>query len=491
MININSQYKTIVGWGTSKYFEETIDLIPYNLTYLVDKNDKKWGTFQNGLEIFSPKKIEIENPEETLVIVFSTFYNEICEELKKMGFNYIISGYELVSVDEVLSKNELNSRKIIQEYEEKEKFITVSRNNFSLYLGGTSKFIREQMEIANSKGMVHFHFYWKQFNLKDFTGIYCFVIVNGEELAVFELEAFKKILKKVKTVVVHNIIELQQDILYEFLLNEFKDLNVYYYLHDFSCICKNIKLAYNDEFFCNGFEDNWQLCNSCRYKEEKEKIYNFHAEMFALNNVILVAPSENVKNAILKSFATIKNEIMIIPHQTYRVETLSKTPKRDSENIKVAYVGYKHKFKGWDSFKQLVAECHNQYDFYCLGFSDEIIPHVTHVEVSFIKDGETAMTKKLLEHEIDIALLWSEWPETYSYTYYESVAAGAYIITNDKSGNIKDQVHIYNNGVSLSKYEELKQLFEDEKKVRKLVVQNNVRFKELTKNVEGMSLVFN
>ena len=42
--------------------------------------------------------------------------------------------------------------------------------------------------------------------------------------------------------------------------------------------------------------------------------------------------------------------------------------------------------------------------------------------------------------KIDIAFLWSICPETFSFTLYESLAAGCYVITNPASGNIQDVI---------------------------------------------------
>ena len=50
------------------------------------------------------------------------------------------------------------------------------------------------------------------------------------------------------------------------------------------------------------------------------------------------------------------------------------------------------------------------------------------------------MTKALRDNDIQVALLWAKWPETYSYTFYESLSANLYIITNRVSGNITNQV---------------------------------------------------
>jgi glycosyltransferase involved in cell wall biosynthesis len=47
------------------------------------------------------------------------------------------------------------------------------------------------------------------------------------------------------------------------------------------------------------------------------------------------------------------------------------------------------------------------------------------------------MIDALRKNEIDVAFLWSICPETFSFTLYEALAAGCFVITNPASGNIQ------------------------------------------------------
>ena len=50
------------------------------------------------------------------------------------------------------------------------------------------------------------------------------------------------------------------------------------------------------------------------------------------------------------------------------------------------------------------------------------------------------MVNAIKKNDIDIVFLWSPWPETYSYTFFESYISGANVITCKDSGNIAYQV---------------------------------------------------
>lgn len=482
---MNINYEKIIAWGTGKYYHDVKGMLNLEYDFLIDGDPAKWGHIIDGKKVKDPHVLLDEDNEDILVVIFSSFYKEICEELEKLGIRYFVSGYELAMLNEAFDNNSIDNLKNIENIQKNRKILTVSRNNYTLYVGGTSKFIREQMEISNRAGYTHIHFYWKNIDLKEFKGVYFFVIIDGKQFEIYSMNLFSKLLINLHAVIVHNLIDLETNVFQNLISKKFFNTPIYYYIHDFSCLCKNIKLTYNDDFFCEGYNNEWSLCSTCKFSKEKNKIFEFHKQLFTYNNVHLVAPSENTKNIINKSFEKLPNEIIVLPHQVFKLEKVTK--RQISKKVKIAYVGYKHKFKGWDTFKKLVKDFSKVYDFYCFGFSDETLENVQHIDVSFIEDGETAMTNKLIEHKIDVALLWSELPETYSYTFYESAAAGTYILTSKLSGNIKDQVLRFKNGAILQNYEELQSLLANEAYLRKIINDNSTIFTNLKSNEEGVS----
>lgn len=76
------------------------------------------------------------------------------------------------------------------------------------------------------------------------------------------------------------------------------------------------------------------------------------------------------------------------------------------------------------------------------------------VVVDFNRPDSLGMVEQLKNNKIDIAFLWSNCQETYSYTYYEAFEAGCMIVTSDHSGNITDQVLKNKNGFCFDKVEE-------------------------------------
>ena len=100
------------------------------------------------------------------------------------------------------------------------------------------------------------------------------------------------------------------------------------------------------------------------------------------------------------------------------------------------------------------------------------------------------MTDSLREEKMHVAVLWSLWPETYAYTYYEALAANCFVITNENSGNICAQVKARNNGTVVR---DLSDILCNESKLRKLVndfrANDHIVPEELIENEDFLSLI--
>lgn len=83
----------IVGWGSQGCFEYFFHLLKYKPDYLVDNDDRRWGIEVNNVKVYSPQKLLEENPDNTFVIIFSSFADEIGMQLDDNGFlNYASAG---------------------------------------------------------------------------------------------------------------------------------------------------------------------------------------------------------------------------------------------------------------------------------------------------------------------------------------------------------------------------------------------------------------
>ncbi|CAH1208395.1 hypothetical protein PAECIP111891_03212 [Paenibacillus allorhizoplanae] len=255
-------------------------------------------------------------------------------------------------------------------------------------------------------------------------------------------------------------------------INEKHNVEVLHIFHDYYSICRNIFLFYNDEEFCGPAPIGSPRCKTCRHGENREEHYESINKLFIKHNVTIVAPSENGKRIFLRIFQHLEQSVRVVPHQNV-IPLKSLTPSSYSisnKRIRVAFLGYPLKNKGWDAWIK-INEIPNRsdYDFYHFTCIDQSLPGTIFVDTSFHNGSNQDTTSRLLEHEIDVVLLWSNWFGNYNYTYYESLEANCFVVTYKDSGNIADQIKHFGNGLVLDSEQELVALFNNNKKLKECV----------------------
>jgi hypothetical protein len=71
------------------------------------------------------------------------------------------------------------------------------------------------------------------------------------------------------------------------------------------------------------------------------------------------------------------------------------------------------------------------------------------------------MTNALITHEIDVVVNWTLCYETFSFTTYESILAGAMVLVRADAGNATYLVTTEPSGAAVAHKEELFRMFED------------------------------
>ena len=243
-------------------------------------------------------------------------------------------------------------------------------------------------------------------------------------------------------------------------LRSFPELSVKIYLHDYYTLCRNYTLMKNDEQYCGGKGLTPQICNDCRYYHSSVK---YTEELFDLLNIykdrlLFVSPSEITKDIFLNFHPEYADKTVVIPHLKLTGNSTNIEPVKEDEPVKIAFLGYRNPMKGWDLWESITAKYKNDpgYSFYIFNSDDLVYKDMIKVPVRFTEDRMDAMTKALIENGIHAVFLWSLWPETYSYTFFESYSANCFVITGRESGNIAAAVQKYGNGrtfVSFSEFD--------------------------------------
>ncbi len=153
----------------------------------------------------------------------------------------------------------------------------------------------------------------------------------------------------------------------------------------------------------------------------------------------IVAPSAFMKQVLGEIYPHFRHKMTV--WELLRLVPRGVRPARTNHagrKLRIAYLGSPVAHKGWDTWTTLCQQRRLQrsYDFYHLGAKEQSAAPVVSVPYSYLDGGPMAAVKLLEEQEIDLVLLWSQVPESYSYTFHEALAAGLPVLTCKRSGNI-------------------------------------------------------
>jgi hypothetical protein len=128
----------------------------------------------------------------------------------------------------------------------------------------------------------------------------------------------------------------------------------------------------------------------------------------------------------------------VIPH--LNLNWKGKEPGRStSDPLRIGFLGFPVYWKGWDTWVRLVNTFSEdaRYEFFCFSSKTSTANKMRWIRVSVTNGNRLSMVESLKENKTDVAFLWSLCPETFSFTLYESLAAGCYVLTYKDSGNIQ------------------------------------------------------
>ncbi len=360
----------------------------------------------------------------------------------------------------------------------KNKFaIEVFYTNFYLHSAGTEKYILEQISELNRKDIDIVGLFPLK---KESLGINLWgMIINEELVDVLTTEQIIRILtfwnskgKILTGFFIHHLMNIDLNSLFA-IINSLYECNIIVYLHDFYTACLQYNLLKNGKEYCGNAILEKNKCSSCSFFEKsiehKSLILSFLLKI-NISHLFFIAPSKFMADTWIQAFPQFSDRLSVIGHLKFVGEYFENMNPIDLLSpLKVAFVGNQSYNKGWEFWIQAVDtlefETHN-YRFYYFGHSTHKMKHIQDVEVSVQKDGPTAMVDAIRKNGVDVVVLNSIQPETYSFTYYESLASNAFIITNESSGNISIQVRTNLNGIVMRSPDDLIEIFEKESNLR-------------------------
>ena len=364
---------------------------------------------------------------------------------------------------------QLNNRKYI---------LSISGGNILTSLGGTEKVILSHQKMFNAVGISYVYIYPVSkriagLELYDYWG----VVIDGKMGGLFGTKQLLSFLSGSESadnlllkIHIHHLRGIKLSGLSE-ILDYIHSAEIFFYLHDYYLICDSYTLKNSSDTYCGIGIPSQSKCINCtfwglhKHAEERRRFLKKY-----LNRMTFIAPSECPAEIIGNSIPETKNKIRVIYHQK-ALGQYKENRKLVQEKLKIAFCGLPISSKGWEDFlhaSQIVANKGTDIQFYHLGKKDKVYDYIINYPVGF-QNGSKTMTEMLRELEIDCVILWSNWPETYSYVYFECFAANTFILANSLSGNIAKQVLKNGNGLVLEGREELTCILSDSQRLRKMV----------------------
>lgn len=375
--------------------------------------------------------------------------------------------------------------------------LSISHSSYLNNIGGLEKVILEQYDVAKQNNYdfiavfpisnnISFKGHIIKHKFQSF-GVH----INDKDYISMNLQELLLLLKKysIEKVFIHSFISFPFEKII-FLLDTMLQVPLFFYVHDYKSVCVGHNLLKNKTRYCGSDGISLPKCFNCRFYIPgliSKKHYQVLFDHFS--HMKFIFPSDAAMNVWKDSYRDINEDRMIVmPHQI--LSDKFKYYTRNSK-LRLAYIGYKSYNKGWNTFCNLVRYINKKninIDLFVLGNTDEYLPNVQVIEVSFQKEGTDAMTKAIRQNKIDIAFLWSPWPETYSYTFFESYVGGAFIITNINSGNIAVKTMQLNCGRVFSDEQELFKFFGSKENIEEITNYSARRPLNLTFNSEFINL---
>lgn len=354
--------------------------------------------------------------------------------------------------------------------------LAVSHDSYSTVTGGTQIFIADEMTNSLKKNIVHLHMAPSTPGLtigKKEKQTEVLITKNGKALGSIDSKSVFEMLSTVPSdkmhISIHSLIGFGSEFL-ALLKPITKNRKTFFWLHDYSILCDGFNLLRNDTVFCGAPEPKSVACTVCIYGEERSKRLALIKSWLTEVKPIFASPSEAALSILNCSKTRLPiTQSIVVPHWTLTRASIKKREPRSP--LRIAFVGFSSASKGWPIFNEIVNTLSENaatqfYHFIKGGTSPNSL--VKAVDCAVTSKNRLATSTLLKKHKIDIVMILSPWPETFSYVTAESLVAGCAIVCLASSGNVQALVKSYQQGIVFNSDEALMQSIKDATFIPKL-----------------------
>lgn len=382
--------------------------------------------------------------------------------------HYISEGVNkgYLTIEKVFTADELLSQAIAKK-KYPEIVCAISHDNYAGNLGGVQVHMQEEQQAFGNSRISYLHFYPKGHQKASSASLEFLINVNldGIPLGSIRNDQFIKLGKilqnndslKIKGILIHHLLHWSMMVIEKFL-DSLNPPSIIMWLHDYYTCCPQHTLLRNNYEYCFKPGLNSNACMICKFGALRKVNHGLFREFLSKYNPLFLTPSEVSKSIFIDDFPEFDSRVVVTP--LLKISEIKKIPqKRISQltdqhyRIKIAYLGLANPHKGWNAWQRLIKSVDvSDFEFFLLS-NRNLSTREKFIPVSTTRQNRDAAINAMQNNHIDIVLLWSLWPETYSLVLFEALASGCFIITNPLSGNIASYVKDNNCGI----------VFDDEK----------------------------
>ncbi len=212
-----------------------------------------------------------------------------------------------------------------------------------------------------------------------------------------------------------------------------------FWAHDYFAACEGFRLLRNGLAFCAAPPPESMACHVCIHGDTRPTHLARIGALFDRVSFEMVAPSPLARDIWTSATRLPVRAARAHPHCRLVPVADRAPPQARGDAVRVAYVGMPDTHKGWPLFQDLVGVmgASPDYTFYHFADAHALRPlrDLRGVAATVRPDAPLAMVAALRDARIDLVLMLSPWPETFSLVTMEALAAGAEVLALATSGN--------------------------------------------------------
>lgn len=209
---------------------------------------------------------------------------------------------------------------------------------------------------------------------------------------------------------------------------------LFFTLHDFYTICPSYNLITPDNTFCHY--NQLKKCPSCTLTQKGARInlpdhwHQVHSNNLQRADMIYI-PSKSCRDWIAKVYPEISSSLVVREHGIHKSGLQTKRRRAPGQRLRIGFIGGLTKVKGSELICEIVnLDTAKEIDWLILGEIGDA--DLMHLERSNVKktgryDKDT-LPSLLTGSNLDLMVICSIWPETFSYTLSECWDVGLPVI---------------------------------------------------------------